>query len=56
MTTIGSNNIRATKVAPKADKWLSLPKNKSPNQTDLDICEISKQAKLIEYNPPKNWH
>ena len=55
MTTNGSNNIRATEVAPKAEKWLSLPKKKKnpPLGQNFGICEISKQEKLIEYNPPK---
>lgn len=37
MTTNGSNNIRATEVAPKAEKRLSLPQKKkeSPTRTEF---------------------
>lgn len=35
MTTISSKNIRAAKVADKADKLLSLPEKESPTRTKL---------------------
>ena len=54
--TNGSNNIRATEVAPKADKWLSLPKKRIPHLDRIlaSVRSLNKRNWLSTIPPKKN--